>query len=744
MSRTQTLSARLAGLFRPDSSQCTGHVSKMPTPGTAARAYPRSRVPRSVVVLLVLSLLVSNPTLVLAQDALGVESVNVMISMSYRAHGTQTKTEPYGSGEATITSTATSSATMNVAGIVDVGPGGAKLSGNGKGQTDATETVDSWYECGSPFGGRSKNHSDTRLTASGSGPIDNAFLSLDRKPNGEIAYKFVFGGALRIAATTDTKTHSDNCGAPYDHTGKLNSEAYSPDGLEGNVNADGTLNQWDAEGTVGQNASSVHFTISRNVFASFVAAPAYLEVSIEIGQCDNSPQPNPNSCDPPHAQLHYKLDSEKIADFGKTTFDGSGSSPAASLVNFEWNPGDGSAVEHTSTPTLKYQYPTTAGRDSLSASLVVTDGKGRISPPATTEVHLCPQDAVSVPMPEVNISFTDLEKFIVRIRYEAFDLAFTPRPAPSNSSCSFVGSGVLPVSVGVGPSVFGGTIPVKSVASATLDFLKEAVVVPDCVWAIPYRGAAVARDCIVGGSGNVLVRWHTDGFSEQLAGREVFNSGPLTYYARVSDQLTYREAVALVEQLLHVELSNHLGWIHWFYTIQEPPASLMVSDRSGNLTGVESYGGEVHQEIPGSAYVSDGNGYSAVILLNPPSSGYHIKVGGSDRTPFNLETAKVWPVAAPLRPFSTSGVLGTDGQVLIDCVDGGVVGTWPDPGSTLSGIALGEYGDANQWPKVFEANRLGVLRPDGTRGMITDPDVVEPGWVLWLPEGRSQHCAAAA
>ncbi|WP_405020240.1 LysM peptidoglycan-binding domain-containing protein [Kitasatospora sp. NBC_00070] len=51
-------------------------------------------------------------------------------------------------------------------------------------------------------------------------------------------------------------------------------------------------------------------------------------------------------------------------------------------------------------------------------------------------------------------------------------------------------------------------------------------------------------------------------------------------------------------------------------------------------------------------------------------------------------------------------------------------------GDTLSAIAERELGDAEGWPKLFEANK-GVAAPDGER--LTDPDVVVPGMVLAIP-----------
>ena len=44
-------------------------------------------------------------------------------------------------------------------------------------------------------------------------------------------------------------------------------------------------------------------------------------------------------------------------------------------------------------------------------------------------------------------------------------------------------------------------------------------------------------------------------------------------------------------------------------------------------------------------------------------------------------------------------------------------------GDSLSKIAKREYGDANDWPKIFEANR----------DIIKDPDLIHPGQTLKIP-----------
>jgi nucleoid-associated protein YgaU len=44
-------------------------------------------------------------------------------------------------------------------------------------------------------------------------------------------------------------------------------------------------------------------------------------------------------------------------------------------------------------------------------------------------------------------------------------------------------------------------------------------------------------------------------------------------------------------------------------------------------------------------------------------------------------------------------------------------------GDTLSGIAKREYGNANKWPTIYEANK----------DVIKDPDLIYPGQQLRIP-----------
>lgn len=58
---------------------------------------------------------------------------------------------------------------------------------------------------------------------------------------------------------------------------------------------------------------------------------------------------------------------------------------------------------------------------------------------------------------------------------------------------------------------------------------------------------------------------------------------------------------------------------------------------------------------------------------------------------------------------------------------------WPLKGSSLWSIATIFYGNGALWPRIYNANRKGVRRPDGSLGMISNPNLIHDGWVLYIP-----------
>jgi nucleoid-associated protein YgaU len=68
------------------------------------------------------------------------------------------------------------------------------------------------------------------------------------------------------------------------------------------------------------------------------------------------------------------------------------------------------------------------------------------------------------------------------------------------------------------------------------------------------------------------------------------------------------------------------------------------------------------------------------------------------------------------RPEGTTGSVATPAQPLTKTYT-------VQKGDSLSKIAKQEYGDAQQWRKIYDANR----------DLINDPDLIQPGWTLTIP-----------
>jgi hypothetical protein len=58
---------------------------------------------------------------------------------------------------------------------------------------------------------------------------------------------------------------------------------------------------------------------------------------------------------------------------------------------------------------------------------------------------------------------------------------------------------------------------------------------------------------------------------------------------------------------------------------------------------------------------------------------------------------------------------------------------WPTLTSTLSGIAKKYYGNGNRWPEIYNVNKAGFRRPDGSMGWITNPNVIYAGRTVYVP-----------
>lgn len=96
-------------------------------------------------------------------------------------------------------------------------------------------------------------------------------------------------------------------------------------------------------------------------------------------------------------------------------------------------------------------------------------------------------------------------------------------------------------------------------------------------------------------------------------------------------------------------------------------------------------------------------------------------------------------------PQSDGAALGQDGRlhpgwVLKLPADAKLQAPRPDrhevrAGETLWGIADDELGDPTRYPELYRANK-GDVQPGG--GHLADPDIIQPGWVLEMPDAEAR------
>lgn len=131
-----------------------------------------------------------------------------------------------------------------------------------------------------------------------------------------------------------------------------------------------------------------------------------------------------------------------------------------------------------------------------------------------------------------------------------------------------------------------------------------------------------------------------------------------------------------------------------------------------------------------AARVRDGNG-TALVQVAIPAGGtgiwgnFHatLALGGIPATPQG--TLEVFGPSAAGDGTELHKVIVpiTFGRALLDPYHGFAQYTVVS-GDTLSGIAQQWYGDATQWPRLFEANRH----------QLSNPDLIFPGQVLRIPQ----------
>lgn len=254
------------------------------------------------------------------------------------------------------------------------------------------------------------------------------------------------------------------------------------------------------------------------------------------------------------------------------------------------------------------------------------------------------------------------------LSYGELNLSWSSVSSAGGAQCSMQStSGALPLILNlplVGPRIVG-----YSVTTARLDFLGNGAHPPVCDW------KKVTRNCSLNGDGPLMVRWSTPGFKEQVDGRTVYDSGPMTYYLRVNSGDVAAELPA-AELYIHETLIAHLPMVMPLALVQEPPADLWVRDADGRVTG-RTLGGRVLDQIPNSEYFTNGHGYAAVLLLTPGLQRYTAAAIGPAGGAYSLSISSVSPSgigAATPRSAMRSGRLGPSGSSTLSFTRSGASG----------------------------------------------------------------------
>ena len=129
---------------------------------------------------------------------------------------------------------------------------------------------------------------------------------------------------------------------------------------------------------------------------------------------------------------------------------------------------------------------------------------------------------------------------------------------------------------------------------------------------------------------------------------------------------------------------------------------------------------EIARAVMGSGVRPDG----FRVEFNNGTATIHGTVGSEDDRQKILSTVRgTGGVVAVTDSLEVGAAAGATGGSTATAARGGRSYTVKS-GDTLSKIAKAQYGDAAKYPRIFEANR----------NILSDPDKIQPGQVLAIPE----------
>ncbi len=300
----------------------------------------------------------------------------------------------------------------------------------------------------------------------------------------------------------------------------------------------------------------------------------------------------------------------------------------------------------------------------------------------------CPDGGTHVTLPQVNAPVL-LSGKPFSLSYGRLPLTFFTVAGASDSVCRATSNiGALPVIL----NVKAGSFHIgDSVASATLDFLPAddpSTEVPACDFSalkalISAASALTPGDfigtsnCLLTGdsshtTGTVIVRWSIPGFAEYVpsypSGDKLYQTPALTYYADLTQlgltpTSSFQDDVQKAETFIHTTLVSNLPMVDRLGLVQDPPASLLVTDPLGRTVGLDA-SGKV-ETFPGAGYAKIGNRTLAWIFEPVPGT-YHVTADGKPDSQFHTDFTVLQFLGHgkdPLRAnTSWRGTLGHNGK----------------------------------------------------------------------------------
>jgi hypothetical protein len=247
------------------------------------------------------------------------------------------------------------------------------------------------------------------------------------------------------------------------------------------------------------------------------------------------------------------------------------------------------------------------------------------------------------------------------IEYGNLPLTFASTAASSGALCTVTTTkdGRLPVNLVFdrGPFTYHQHVA-DSVTSATVDFYPadaSGTQVPTCDFSLlrALRNATTVpvlsdftdtNGCLLNSSAHVssgiIAKWTSPGFREEIGGKAVYQTPPLTYYADLntipgldlSSAPSFDAILQAVETFIHTTLIANLPAVDRIGFVQDPPAHLTVTDPLGRTIGVN----RDSSTVPGAGYAEIG-GRSIAWFLEPVPGSYQVTASGPAYSLFSTE-----------------------------------------------------------------------------------------------------------